>query len=111
MPYKWALKRSDLLDKIDLQEDIPSICAQKLKFGQVDIALVPVALLPELNSYFIETDFCISADGKVDSVKLYSEVPLNKIKTIILDYLHSNIGTTYITYMQFLEICHIIGSK
>jgi len=86
MPYKWALKRSDLLDKIDLQEDIPSICAQKLKFGQVDIALVPVALLPELNSYFIETDFCISADGKVDSVKLYSEVPLNQIKTITLDY-------------------------
>ncbi len=74
------------MDKIDLQEDIPSICAQKLKFKQVDIALVPVALLPELDHYFIETDYCIGTLGIVDSVKLYSNVPLNEIETITLDY-------------------------
>lgn len=86
LPFKWALKRSELLQKIDLQEDIPSICAQKLKFKQVDLALVPVALLAELDHYFIETDYCIGANGKVDSVKLYSKVPLNEIETITLDY-------------------------
>lgn len=86
LPFKWALKRSDIMQKIDLQEDIPSICAQKLKFKQVDLALVPVALLPKLDTYFIETDYCIGANGKVDSVKLYSQVPLNEIKTITLDY-------------------------
>jgi len=86
LPFKWALKRSELLNKIELHEDIPSICAQKLKFNQVDIALVPVALISELDTYFVETDFCIGANGKVDSVNLYSEVPLNEIKTITLDY-------------------------
>ena len=86
LPFKWALKRSELLAKIDLQEDIPSICAQKLKFRQVDLALVPVALLPELDHYFIETDYCIGTNGVVDSVKLYSQVPLDKIQTITLDY-------------------------
>jgi len=86
LPFKWALKRSELLKKIDLQEDIPSICAQKLKYKQVDIALVPVALISELDKYFVETDFCIGANGKVDSVNLYSEVPLNEIKSITLDY-------------------------
>jgi chorismate dehydratase len=86
LPFKWALKRSELLNDIDLQEDIPSICAQKLKYKQVDLALVPVALLSELDHYFIETDYCIGADGKVDSVKLYSEVPLEQIKTVTLDY-------------------------
>lgn len=86
LPFKWALKKSELLAKIDLQEDIPSICAQKLKFNQVDLALVPVALLRELPSYFIETDYCIAAFKKVDSVKLYSQVPLNEIETITLDY-------------------------
>ncbi len=86
LPFKWALKRSEFLKKIDLQEDIPSICAQKLKFRQVDLALVPVALIPELDSYFIESDFCIGAEGVVDSVKLYSEVPLNEINNIVLDY-------------------------
>jgi len=86
LPFKWALKRSEILQKIDLQEDIPSICAQKLKFKQVDMALVPVALIPELDRYFIETDYCIGADGIVDSVKLYSTVPLNEIKSVVLDY-------------------------
>ncbi len=86
LPFKWALKHSALFHQIDLQEDIPSICAQKLKFNQVDLALVPVALLPELGLYFIESDYCIGAVGKVDSVKLYSAVTLNQIKTITLDY-------------------------
>jgi len=86
LPFKWAIKRSKLLHKIDLQEDIPSICAQKLKYKQVDLALIPVALLAELDNYFIETNYCIGANGKVDSVKLYSNVPLSEIKTITLDY-------------------------
>lgn len=86
LPFKWALKRSEFLKSIDLQEDIPSICAQKLKYKQVDIALVPVALLAELDQYYIETDYCIGANGKVDSVKLYSPVPLDQIKSITLDY-------------------------
>lgn len=86
LPFRWALKKSELIDKIDLQEDIPSICAQKLKYRQVDLALVPVALLNELEEYYLISDFCIGTDGIVDSVKLYSNVPLNEIQTIHLDY-------------------------
>lgn len=86
LPFRYGLKKSAVINQIDLQEDIPSICAQKLKFNQVDIGLVPVALLPELDNYKIITDYCIGANGNVDSVKLYSEVPLSEIKTITLDY-------------------------
>jgi chorismate dehydratase len=86
LPFKWALKKSELISEIDLQEDIPSICAQKLKFKQVSLALVPVALLPELDHYFIETGYCIGTKGIVDSVKLYSNVPLSEIRAITLDY-------------------------
>lgn len=86
LPFRYGLKNSELINTIDLQEDIPSICAQKLKFKQVEIGLVPVALLPELDNYKIVTDYCIGANGKVDSVKLYSQVPLNEIRTVTLDY-------------------------
>lgn len=86
LPFRWALKKSKLIDSIDLQEDIPSICAQKLKYRQVDLALVPVALLNELEEYYLISDFCIGTEGVVDSVKLYSNVPLNEIRTIHLDY-------------------------
>jgi len=86
LPFRYGLKNDAIINKIELQEDIPSICAQKLKFKQVEIGLVPVALLAELDNYKIITNYCIGANGKVDSVKLYSEVPLNEIKSITLDY-------------------------
>jgi chorismate dehydratase len=86
LPFRWALKRSDLLKQVDLQEDIPSQCAHKLKTGQVDLALVPVALLAELREFRVNTKFCIGADGIVDSVKLYHNVPLDQVQTVVLDY-------------------------
>jgi chorismate dehydratase len=105
LPFKWALKRSDIIQKIDLQEDIPSICAQKLKFKQVDLALVPVALLAKLDTYYIETDYCIGANGKVDSVKLYSQLPLNEIKTVTLDYQSkSSITLTKVLFKFFWKL-------
>lgn len=105
LPFKWALKQSELIQQIDLQEDIPSICAQKLKFNQVDLALVPVALLPELDEYFIESKYCIGAIGKVDSVKLYSQVPLNEIKYITLDYQSkSSINLTKVLVKHFWHL-------
>jgi chorismate dehydratase len=102
LPFKWALKKSPVSEKIELFEDIPSICAQKLKYRQVDLALVPIALLPELDTYFIETDFCIGADGRVDSVKLYSGTPVSEIKTVTLDYQsRTSIALTKILFRFF----------
>lgn len=105
LPFKWALKRSSLIHKIDLQEDIPSICAQKLKFGQVDLALVPVALLPELENYNIVSKFCIGAKGKVDTVKLYARVPLQEIKEVSLDYQSKSSNTlARVLFQHFWKI-------
>jgi chorismate dehydratase len=105
LPFKWALKKSELLKEINLQEDIPSICAQKLQFKQVDIALVPVALLAELDQYEIVSDYCIGADGIVDSVKLYSNVPFEQIENITLDYQsRSSIALTKILCEHYWRI-------
>ena len=105
LPFRWALKNSAIIDRIDLQEDMPSICAQKLKFKQVDIGLVPVALLPELDNYTLITDYCIGANGKVDSVKLYSNVDLQEIQSITLDYQsRSSINLTKVLAKEFWQI-------
>lgn len=70
----------------DVSLDIPSECARKLVAGEVDMGLVPVAALKLIPDYNIVTPYCIGAVGKVDSVKLYSEVPLEQIETVLLDY-------------------------
>jgi len=71
---------------MELSLDIPSKCAEKLLTNQVDIGLVPVAILPELPEYHILTDYCIGANKKVNSVILVSDVPLEEMEEILLDY-------------------------
>ena len=85
-PFIYGLQHSTIIDAIDIQLDIPSVCAQKLIKEEVDIGLIPVAVLPELKEYYIITDYCIGAKGKVASVMLYSCVPVNEINQIVLDY-------------------------
>jgi chorismate dehydratase len=85
-PFLYGLNHSGLINEIDLQLDIPSVCAQKLIDGKVDIGLIPVAVLPKLKEKYIISDYCIGAEGKVASVILYSKVPLQGIKNILLDY-------------------------
>jgi len=85
-PFIYGIENSSLMHEIDLQKDIPSVCAQKLLEGKVDIGLVPVAVIPDLKEHYIISDYCIGAVGKVASVCLYSNVPLNEIKTVLLDY-------------------------
>src|SRR5262245_24497557 len=85
-PFIYGLEHSEVKNEIDLQLDVPSTCAAKLFEDKVDLGLVPVAVLPDLDEYHIITDYCIGADGEVGSVLLLSEVPLNEIKTILLDY-------------------------
>lgn len=52
----------------------------------IDVGLVPVAVIPEMKEHYIISDYCIGCDGEVASVCLFSEVPLNKIEKILLDY-------------------------
>lgn len=86
LPFLYGIQNSDVLEEIDLQLDIPSVCAQKLITNQVDLGLVPVAIIPQLKEHYIVSDFCIGAKGKVNSVLLVSDVPLNEIKEVLLDY-------------------------
>jgi chorismate dehydratase len=85
-PFLYGIEHSDILKEIDLELDIPSVCAQKLMEGKVDIGLIPVAVIPQLKESYIISDYCIGAIGKVSSVMLYSQVPLASIKSILLDY-------------------------
>jgi len=85
-PLIYGLENSDFKNEIDLSLDIPSVCADKLLNDGADIGLIPIAILPKMREYYILSDYCIGADGAVNSVNLYSEVPLNEITTILLDY-------------------------
>lgn len=84
-PFLLGMELANLLESVELHLEIPSKTAKKLIDNKVDIALVPVAVLPQLTDVEIITDFCIGADGAVDSVFLFSQVPVYQLKAIHLD--------------------------
>jgi chorismate dehydratase len=53
---------------------------------EIDMGLVPVAILPLMEEYHINGDYCIGSNGDVASVCLFSEVPVEKIESVLLDY-------------------------
>ncbi len=86
LPFLYGLKNHEIHEKIELSLDTPSVCAEKLISNKTDIGLIPVAAIPQMNQSRIISDYCIGATGPVKSVILYSNVPINHIKTIWLDY-------------------------
>lgn len=86
-PLLYGIKQSaELMEQIELVEDYPSKIAAMLVEGTIDVGLVPVAVIPRLKEWHIVTDFCIGADGDVASVCLFSDVPIEKIEKVLLDY-------------------------
>lgn len=87
IPFLYGLEHKlSYEQEVQISRDIPSVCAQKLLNKEVDLGLVPVAIIPRLTEAHIISDFCIGAEGKVASVLLLSEVPLQDIQSIYLDY-------------------------
>lgn len=84
-PFIYGLRHTDIINKIDLSLDIPSDCAQKLIDNQVDIGLIPVAAIINLPHWEIISDYCIGANGPVNSVFLFSNCDVHEIKTLQLD--------------------------
>lgn len=85
-PLLYGLERYPVNQRIELIEDHPAGLAEMLINSEIDLGLIPVAVIPELREHHIIGDYCIGAEGEVASVCLFSEVPMHEIKKVWLDY-------------------------
>jgi chorismate dehydratase len=85
-PLLYGLENGSLKDDINLILDYPANLVRLLTNDEIDIGLIPVGALPSLGEYHIVSDYCIGTEGEVSSVAVFSEVPMDQIETVILDY-------------------------
>lgn len=85
-PLLYGIEHSPVIKKIELKIDYPSRIATMLLNDEIDIGLVPVVILPELETFYINTNYCIGSNGPVASVCLFSDVAIEKIEKVLLDY-------------------------
>lgn len=85
LPFIYGLEHSSISRQIELISCSPAQAAQKIISGEVDLGIVPSAIIPLDDKFRVVSDYCIGAQGDVDSVLICSGLPLSEIKEIYLD--------------------------
>lgn len=85
LPFIYGLQHSPLIDRIELSLDVPSACAAKLINDEADLGIVPVAALRDIPHAEIVSEYCLGANGAVNSVFIFSEKPIEEVETLRLD--------------------------
>jgi chorismate dehydratase len=103
-PFRWGIENAQCLKNFDLSVDYPSVCAEKLMKNEVDVGLVPIAVIPEIKNVRIISQYGIGAFGKVDSVLMVSNQPIEEINLVKLDYQsRTSIALTQILFKKFYK--------
>ncbi len=70
---------------IRLTLEVPSLLTEMMKDGSLDVALLPAIEYFRAGNYRVIPGISISADGEVQSVRIYSKTPIQDIRSVALD--------------------------
>jgi chorismate dehydratase len=76
----WALDRSP--HRWHIRYDVPSVCADLLRAGEIDLGLIPSTEYLNSDDYRLVPGVGIGSRGAVASVALFSRVPVGDIRRI-----------------------------
>jgi len=66
--------------------DVPAALPQRLERGDVDAALVPlIDVIRSAGRFAVVSDACIACDGETMTVRVFSQVPPDRIGTLYVD--------------------------
>jgi chorismate dehydratase len=85
-PLLLGMEQSPFKERIELLKAYPAQIAQALLDDTIDIGLVPVAIMPLLKHPQLISNYVIGTEGEVASVALFSQVPMDQIEKVYLDY-------------------------
>lgn len=86
IPFIYGLSNyMPLADILDLRLMPPSACAEAYRNGDADIALVPAGAMLPGDIENLCCNWCLGAEGPVETVLLISDTPLKDTETIYLD--------------------------
>jgi chorismate dehydratase len=84
-PLVRGFTHGSLCGKYELSFTVPSQCAEALRTGAVDIAIIPAIEYQRTNGLVMLPGLCIASRKTVRSLLLVSKVPLARVKRIALD--------------------------
>jgi chorismate dehydratase len=84
-PLVWGFTNGPLRGKYELSFTVPSLCAEALRNGAADIAIIPAIEYQRIDDLLILPDMAIASKGRVRSLLIVSKVPIENARSIALD--------------------------
>ena len=104
-PLVWGFTTGPLREKYDLSFTVPSQCAEDLRLGRADVAIIPAVEYQRIPGLAILPDMAIASKNQVRSLLIVAKKPIEQVKTLALD--SSSRSTQALTRILCAEKWHI----
>jgi len=84
-PLVWGFTHGPLQGKYDLSFTVPSQCAEALRSGAADIAIIPAIEYQRIPDLVVLPDLAIASKHRVRSLLLIAKKPIEQVRRIALD--------------------------
>ncbi len=84
-PLVWGFTNGPLRGKYDLSFTVPSQCAEQLRRGAVDVAIIPAIEYQRIDNLAILPDMAIASKKQVRSLLIISKKPIEQVNSFALD--------------------------
>jgi chorismate dehydratase len=84
-PLVWGFTNGPLVGKYDLSFTVPSQCAEALRSGAADIAIIPAIEYQRIPNLVVLPDLAIASQNRVRSLLIISKKPIEQVRSIALD--------------------------
>ena len=84
-PLVYGFTRGALQNKYDLSFTVPSQCADDLRDGRADVAIIPAIEFQRIDDLVVLPDLAIAAKRRVRSLLIVSRKPIAEVQRIALD--------------------------
>jgi chorismate dehydratase len=84
-PLVWGFTNGPLQGKYDLSFTIPSLCAEDLRFGRADVAIIPAIEYQRIPGLSILPDMAIASKNQVRSLLIVAKKPVEQVRAFALD--------------------------
>src|SRR5580692_1446673 len=84
-PLVWGFTDGPLEGRYDLSFTVPSLCAEALRAGEADIAIIPAVEYQRMDGMVILPDMAVASKNEVRSILLLSKKPIDKVRRLALD--------------------------
>jgi chorismate dehydratase len=84
-PLVWGFTNGRLAGKYDLSFTVPSQCAEAMRTGAADIAILPAIEYQRIPGLVVLPDLAIASENLVRSLLIVSRKPIEQVRSVALD--------------------------